>query len=110
MSPKFAVRDHAALASRVGPRLLVASLTLALGAVLVPLRSSSDVLSPRLQDAGGNAQTLTAADVQGVITAAAGALNDNTMAVAVVDRAGTILGVWARPGALVIPAGSGLAN
>jgi uncharacterized protein GlcG (DUF336 family) len=49
--------------------------------------------------AGGIADILTSDDVMAVITTAATALNDNTLAVAVVDRAGTILGVYARPGA-----------
>ena len=49
--------------------------------------------------AGGPAQTLTSADVVAVIRAAAESLSDDTMAVAVVDRAGTILGVYRRPGA-----------
>jgi uncharacterized protein GlcG (DUF336 family) len=44
-------------------------------------------------------QTLTAADVMAVITTAASALDDDTLAVAVVDRAGTILGVYRRSGA-----------
>ena len=52
----------------------------------------------RSQSVGGNAQTLTAADVTAVITVAAEALNDNTLAVAVVDRRGAILGVYRRPG------------
>jgi uncharacterized protein GlcG (DUF336 family) len=51
------------------------------------------------QAAGGTAQILTAQDVTAVINAAALALSDDTMAVAVVDRAGTILGVYRRPGA-----------
>ncbi|MGQ0735144.1 MAG: heme-binding protein [Acidobacteriota bacterium] len=42
---------------------------------------------------------LTAAEVTAVISAAATALGDATMAVAVVDRAGRILGVYARSGA-----------
>jgi uncharacterized protein GlcG (DUF336 family) len=50
-------------------------------------------------NAGGPAQTLTADDVVAIIRAGAGALADDTMAIAVVDRAGTILGVWRRPGA-----------
>ncbi len=53
----------------------------------------------RAQAAGGTAQILTGPDVTAVITAAAQALSDDTMAVAVVDRAGTILGVYRRPGA-----------
>jgi uncharacterized protein GlcG (DUF336 family) len=49
--------------------------------------------------AGGTAQILTAQDVAAIINTAAGALADDTLAVAVVDRAGTILGVYRRPGA-----------
>ncbi len=46
--------------------------------------------------AGGPAAILTADDVRAVLTVAAGALGDNTMAAAVVDRTGNILGVFAR--------------
>ena len=56
-------------------------------------------LTPSLraqQRAGGTAQILTADDVLAVIRTAAQALSDDTMAVAVVDRAGTILGVYRR--------------
>ncbi|HUG54955.1 MAG TPA: hypothetical protein VMR21_15195 [Vicinamibacteria bacterium] len=49
------------------------------------------------QAAGGTAQILTAEDVMAVIRTAASTLSDTTMAVAVVDRAGTILGVYRRP-------------
>ena len=49
--------------------------------------------------AGGTAQILTAADVAAIINTAAQTLGDETLAVAVVDRAGTILGVYRRPGA-----------
>ena len=45
----------------------------------------------------GAADVLTANDVRAVITTAAEALGDDTMAVAVTDRVGTILGVYARP-------------
>jgi uncharacterized protein GlcG (DUF336 family) len=51
------------------------------------------------QGVGGQAQILTSADVTAVLRAAAEALSDDTLAVAVVDRAGTILGVYRRPGA-----------
>ena len=51
----------------------------------------------RSQTVGGPAQILTAADVTALVTAAAGAINDDGLAVAVVDRAGTILGVYRRP-------------
>ena len=48
--------------------------------------------------AGGPAQILTADDVRAVLTVAATALNDDTLAAAVVDRTGNIVGVYARPG------------
>ncbi len=48
--------------------------------------------------AGGAAQILTAQDVAAIINTAAQALSDEGLAVAVVDRAGTILGVYRRPG------------
>jgi uncharacterized protein GlcG (DUF336 family) len=48
---------------------------------------------------GGAAQILTSEDVMAVVTTAAQALSDDSLAVAVSDRAGTILGVYARPGA-----------
>lgn len=43
------------------------------------------------------APVLSAEDVRQVIVTAAGALADETMAVAVVDRSGSILGVYVRP-------------
>ena len=46
--------------------------------------------------AGGPAQTLTADDVRAVLTVAATALADETLAAAVVDRTGNILGVYSR--------------
>ena len=49
--------------------------------------------------AGGPAQILTAADVAAVINVAASALGNRTLAVAVVDRTGAIVGVYTRPGA-----------
>lgn len=50
---------------------------------------------------GGRAQILDASDVRAVITGAAGAIDDDTVAIAVVDRAGSILGVYARPNAAI---------
>ncbi len=50
--------------------------------------------------AGGIAQTLTADDVRAVLTIAATALSDETLAAAVVDRTGNILGVYSRAGAV----------
>lgn len=54
---------------------------------------------PRLATArpGGPAEILTAEDVDAVIRTASRTLDDNTIAIAVVDRAGTILGVYVRP-------------
>lgn len=49
--------------------------------------------------AGGDAQILTADDVLAVLNVAATALGNDTMAAAVVDRTGAILGVYARPAA-----------
>lgn len=69
----------------------------ALAAVIAVLDSSTVRVST--DGRGGPAATLTADDVTAVIAAAASALSDNTMAVAVVDRRGAILGVYARPGA-----------
>lgn len=47
--------------------------------------------------AGGTARILTAEDVRAIVTVAATALADETMAAAVVDRTGNILGVYVRP-------------
>src|SRR5207244_9706145 len=52
---------------------------------------------------GGFAQTLTPDDVTAIINASASAISDTGMAVAVVDRAGTILGVYARGAAAQTP-------
>jgi uncharacterized protein GlcG (DUF336 family) len=49
--------------------------------------------------AGGTAQILTADDVSAILTVAATALGNDTLAAAVVDRTGNILGAYARPGA-----------
>jgi uncharacterized protein GlcG (DUF336 family) len=48
--------------------------------------------------AGGAAQILTADDVRAVLTVAASALGNDTLAAAVVDRTGNILGVYTRSG------------
>jgi uncharacterized protein GlcG (DUF336 family) len=50
-------------------------------------------------DAGGPAPILSSSDVAAIVTAAASALGDNTLAIAVVDRTGQILAVYARPAA-----------
>ena len=69
-----------------------AALILASGPLLFSQNTPSD-------SAGGPAQILTADDVRAVLTIAATALADDTLAAAVVDRTGNILGVYVRPGA-----------
>jgi len=49
--------------------------------------------------AGGSAEILTADDVLAIVNVAASALGDSSMAVAVVDRTGTILAAYARENA-----------
>jgi uncharacterized protein GlcG (DUF336 family) len=77
----------------------VRSVTSAATAVLI-LASAAALLSQNTPPdrAGGPAQILTADDVRAVLTVAATALNDDTLAAAVVDRTGNIVGVYARPG------------
>ncbi len=77
-------------------RRLLAGLTMLLAVWLTPGQPA------RTQSIGGDAQILTAADVTAVVTAAASALSDNTLAVAVVDRRGAILSVYRRPGTTVL--------
>src|SRR5258706_6496488 len=76
-------------------------------AVLVGVVSILDLGSARLLSQqtprGGPAQTLTPDDVAAIINAAASAISDSGMAVAVVDRAGTILGVYGRGAAPATP-------
>lgn len=73
-----------------------ASLAGALMALAAALPAAQNVAADR---AGGPARILTAADVRAVLTVAATAIADDTMAAAVVDRTGNILGVYVRPGA-----------
>lgn len=70
-------------------------------AALVLIASAPALLSQNTpaDRAGGIAQTLTADDVRAVLTVAATALGDETLAAAVVDRTGSILGVYGRRGA-----------
>ena len=75
-----------AKAAAAGVLILILSSTL----------SSQNTPSDRV---GGAAQILTADDVRAVLTTAATALGNDTLAAAVVDRTGDILGVYARPGA-----------
>src|SRR5688572_30593567 len=66
------------------------------GLALLLLSSS---LGARVYSQSSEEQPLTAADVLAVIQTAATAIGDDTMAIAVVDRGGRILGVFARSGA-----------
>src|SRR2546422_7907464 len=86
------MRRQRSLAPRSPTVLVHALLVLAAGAVLWGLGSPAGA-----QTAGGTAQILTAPDVTAVITAAAQALSDDTMAVAVGDPAGPLLGVYPPP-------------
>jgi uncharacterized protein GlcG (DUF336 family) len=70
--------------------------TAALMIASAPLLFSQNTPSDR---AGGPAQILTADDVRAVLSTAATALADETLAAAVVDRTGNILGVYARTAA-----------
>jgi uncharacterized protein GlcG (DUF336 family) len=77
-------------------RLSRAFLTLILASALSAALRSQNTPADK---AGGTAQILTADDVRAVLTVAASALNNNTLAAAVVDRTGNILGVYSRPDA-----------
>src|SRR5262245_59853115 len=73
-----------------------ASATLAgLAGIVVSVLQLSSVRLASQTSRGGVAQTLTPDDVSAIVNAAASAISD-PMAVAVVDRAGTILGVYTR--------------
>lgn len=78
-------------------RAAVVLVVVALAAVMSVERLVSQNLPA--DRAGGPAPILTADDVLAVLSIAATALADDTMAAAVVDRSGAILGVYARPGA-----------
>lgn len=75
----------------LGSRTLAAALAIA--ALSTAVLSSQNTPSTRV---GGAAQILTADDVLAVLNAAASAIDNSTMAAAVVDRNGSILGVYAR--------------
>lgn len=63
------------------------------GILIVPARAVQNTPADRV---GGPARVLTADDVRAVLAVAAAALDDPTLAAAVVDRTGNILGVFAR--------------
>ncbi len=76
--------------SGVTHRILRAgALAILAGAVLSAQNTPSDSV-------GGRARILTAEDVRAILTVAATALADDTLAAAVVDRTGNILGVFTR--------------
>src|SRR5439155_23454457 len=83
--------------SRARARTIVALAALAGIGVSVFQLASVQLLSQTAR--GGPAQTLTPDDVTAIINAAASAISDTGMAVAVVDPAGTILGVYSRDAA-----------
>src|SRR5437667_12198648 len=87
--------------SRARARTIVALAALAGIGVSVFQLASVRVFSQTAR--GGVAQTLTPDDVTAIINASASAISDTGMAVAVVDRAGTILGVYARGAAAQTP-------
>jgi uncharacterized protein GlcG (DUF336 family) len=68
----------------------ISALALALPAALRSQNTPTAVV-------GGPAQILAADDVRAILNVAAAALGDGTLAAAVVDRTGQILGVYARP-------------
>src|SRR5690349_15204580 len=79
-------------------RVRAAAILAALVAVVAALDLGSVRVSSQ-SGRGGLVQPLTADEVNAVIGVAATAVADSGLAVAVVDRAGRILGVWARNGA-----------
>src|ERR1700738_3016106 len=85
------------------PRLRVFVVLAALVGVVSVLDLGSARLFSQQTLRGGPAPTLTPDDVGAIINAAASAISDTGMAVAVVDRAGTILGVYARGAAPTTP-------
>src|SRR6266436_3063606 len=87
------------------PRLRTRAIVIlsALVGVVSMLDLGSARLASQQMPRGGPAQTLTPDDVTAIINASASAISDGGMAVAVVDRAGTILGVYARGAAASTP-------
>jgi uncharacterized protein GlcG (DUF336 family) len=77
---------------RARPAALAVSLIALAGAIPAAQNTPADRV-------GGAARVLTADDVRAVLTVAATALSDDTMAAAVVDRTGSILGAYVRPNA-----------
>ncbi len=93
------VRPPTAHRSRIARQKIRRSVT---GKVAVCVVSAIAVLmdgAGSAQAPSAPAQTLRSSDVSAVLSAAITSLSDETIAVAVVDRAGSILGVLARQGA-----------
>jgi uncharacterized protein GlcG (DUF336 family) len=76
---------------------VLAAMVAGCGGVVGPLTS----LTPP-----ATVQNLTAADVTGLVQAAAQAADPNTMVIAVVDRAGNVLGVYRKPSAPTLATGN----
>jgi uncharacterized protein GlcG (DUF336 family) len=74
---------------RFSRHIATAALIVAMAPVVLSQNTPSD-------QAGGAAQILTTDDVRAVLTVAATALANDTLAAAVVDRTGNILGVYTR--------------
>jgi uncharacterized protein GlcG (DUF336 family) len=80
-----------------GFAIVLAAMVAGCGGVVGPLTS----LTPP-----ATVQNLTAADVTGLVQAAAQAADPNTMVIAVVDRAGNVLGVYRKPSAPTLATGN----
>ena len=81
----------------IGFAVMLASSVAGCGGVVGPLTS---VTPPP------TVQSLTAADVTALVQAAAQAADPNTMVIAVVDRAGNVLGVYRKPSAPTLATGN----
>jgi uncharacterized protein GlcG (DUF336 family) len=80
-----------------GIAVALASVMSGCGGVVGPLTSAPPPSS---------VQSLTTADVTSLVQAAAQAANPNTMVIAVVDRAGNVLGVYRKPSAPTLATGN----
>src|SRR5687767_10676652 len=88
------ITDFLSPKPRTRGNTLVRPLLVLVGLLLTLLASSSTRVQTQQ-----TTPPLSAGDVQAVLAAAASAVTDPTLAAAVVDRRGVILGVYARPGA-----------
>jgi len=81
----------------LGFAIVLVAVTAGCGGVVGPLTSATP---PAV------VQSLTVADVNSLVQAAAQAADPNTMVIAVVDRSGNILGVYRKPSAPALTAGN----